>query len=224
MDINACFALACYIANKEQTGNITPAQFNLLAPTMQISFINDRLGNVKKYKPHDPVPPYGWGLDDKTREELRPLYTLADITMTSGTGPLPDDYLYYDVFNVHSGGPPNPIVKILARDEFFIQRYSVIKPPLAAFPIGMINGANLDVLPTSITTVRCAHIRKPVTPVWGYTIVNDEPVYNAGTSQDFETSETTHFEIVSKILSAIGINLDVQMVEQYAQMEEAKGS
>lgn len=77
--------------------------------------------------------------------------------------------------------------------------------------------------PTSIASISLSYLRKPATPEWAYTTVNDEPVYDAGNSQDFETGETTHLEICMRILSAVGVNLRMGDIVQYAEMAEQQG-
>lgn len=221
MTINECYIFCQFIFNKYQNGYITPSQFNNLAPIMQMALINDRLGNVKKYRPHDPVPPYGYGLGQKAIEELRPLYELpAPIAVASGQATIPTDMLYLDSMSNHSTGY---IMQQASRDEIFILNKSVIKPPTANYPYFVPNDTYWDIFPTSLTFVRVKYVRRPATPVWGYNIVNDEPVYDAGTSQDFETSDMTHLEICWRILQAIGVSLSLLEITQYAEQSEIAG-
>lgn len=227
MDINSAYLFIQYVANKQMSGTISPAQFNLLAPIAQLSLINDRLGNVKKYKPHDPVPAYGLGISQKVKEELGFLYVKSDLAITAGVGQQPSNLLYIDT--LLTAFPNGKIVTEVPPDEFTRLKDSVIKPPTVTAPIftrlqtstGIIG---FHINPTSITAAVMFFVRRPTAPVWAYTVVNDEPVYTSVGSQNFETSDTTHLEVCSLILQAVGVNLDMATLEQYAQMEEAKGS
>jgi hypothetical protein len=73
MNINEAIQLVRFILNKDQNGNITGDNFNLMAPVAQMSVLQDRLGNIKKYQPGSPVPNYGFSVSQKAREELMPL-------------------------------------------------------------------------------------------------------------------------------------------------------
>lgn len=186
---------------------------------MQTSFINDRLGNVKKYAPHDPTPNYGFGLNQKIREELRPLLVKPTLTaVTAGVATIPADYLYYDTIAV-SGKQALEATE----DEILELNNSLIKPPSTTYPKFVLHENGINMYPTSITAMHLSYLRKPATPVWGYTTVNDEPVYNSGTSKDWETASTTHLEICNLILSAIGVHLGMGEVTQYAESMQAKG-
>lgn len=228
MTIDSAFRFVSYVANKEVSGVITPAQFNLLAPLAQLSFVNDRIANVKKYRPHDPVPEYGWNITQKIKEELSALYTSQVVTLTSGVGPMPTNFLYLDVLLTPAGSPPQRIIEEKNVDEFMILKASAIKPPTATYPIFYRVATNIVtnvvVAPTTFATCQMFYVRQPTDPVWGYDIVNDVPVYNSLTSQDFQTARETHLAVCQLILQNIGINLDMQQLEQYAQLEQQKGS
>lgn len=214
----------CY--NKSQQGYITPDQFNNLAPICQMSLINDRIGNVKKYRPGYPVPAVGFGITQKSREELRPLLKPPTVTAApSAIMPVPTDYLYYDTVSI--GGRQ---AQECTEDEILELNSSLIKPPTLLYPKFVMHSNGFNFYPTTITTVNLSYLRKPVTPVWNYTLVNDTPVYAAtggivgdGISHDFEVSETAHFEICAKILQAVGLNLSLGEIVQWSEMAEQQG-
>lgn len=229
MTIAEAFSFVQYVANKNQNGNITPDQFNLLAPITQMSVINDRLGNVKKYKSHDPVPPYGYGISQKGREELRSITNaFVNLTLTATSKyTYPVDSLYIDHISV-AGRTARPV----GIDEYqILSTDSVIKAPSAEYPVYCPMGDSIYIYPAPGSTPLCTYIRKPITPIWNYTIVSGIAVYAAtggvvgdGNSHAFELSETTHFEICMRILSAVGINLSMESITQYAELQEQKGS
>ena len=93
-----------YVMNKKQNNYLSGDDFNFLAPIAQMSVLNDRLGNVKKYLPGAPVPPYGFSINQKSREELRPLMKKPTVTaVAAGVASYPADYLYYDAIDVNGG-------------------------------------------------------------------------------------------------------------------------
>lgn len=217
MNINEAIQLVRFILNKDQNGNITGDDFNLLAPIAQISVLNDRLGNLKKY----PDQPYGFSVSQKAREEIRSLMVLPTTTaVSSGVATYPGDYLYYDTITLTSTGV---LMREATADEIAELNQSTIKPPSARFPYFVLHSNGINVYPTTITSIKLAYVRKPLTPEWAYTISNNQEVYDAGNSQNFELAETTHMEIVMNILMMAGVNLNLPQVTQYAAAMEAQG-
>lgn len=221
MTIDESYRLIQFIANKNQRGSIKPADFNMLAPIAQMSVINDRIGNVKKYNPHDPVPEYGWGMNEKTREELRGILNPPlDIPLTIGVGNIPTNFLYVDSIHVIATGK---IVQVVPQEEFRVLANSIIKPPSADYPFCTLNTSTISVNPTSIVSVRMSYLKTPTTPVWIFTETAGEPVFVPTGSVNFELSPLVHFEICAKILQMIGVNLGDGDVTAFAQLAEKEG-
>ena len=54
--------------------------------------------------------------------------------------------------------------------------------------------------------VKTSYIRKPVSPNWGYVVVNDKALYNSTSSTDFELHASEESELVYRILAFTGID------------------
>ena len=67
------------------------------------------------------------------------------------------------------------------------------------------------------------YLRMPETPVWGYTVVNDQPVYNTATSVQLEWSEIYHLDIANLILQYAANNLRDQLAIQIANNRKTTG-
>jgi len=219
MNINEAIKLVRFILNKDQNGNIKGDDFNLMAPIAQLSVLNDRIGNIKKYQISNP-PPYGFSVSQKAREELMPLMTPPTTTaVTAGIAAYPGDYIYYNNLSTTGG----KLIKEVTEDEIIELNNSVNTPPTVGFPKFVMHSDGFHIYPTSIASIKLSWLRKPETPIWAYTISNNEEMYDAGNSQDFELAETTHLEIVMQILQMSGVNLNMLQVTQYAQAMEAQG-
>lgn len=220
MNINQAIELVRFILNKDQNGNITGDNFNLMAPVAQMSVLQDRLGNIKKYQPGNPVANYGFSVSQKAREEIMPLMVKPTTTaVVAGLAAYPGDYLYYNTLATAAG----KLIAEATEDEIIELNNSAITPPSTMFPKFVMHSDGFHIYPTSITSIKLSYIRKPEIPIWAYTISNNQEVYDAGNSQDFELSETTHLEIVMQILQMSGVNLNMLQVTQYAQAMEAQG-
>ena len=65
--------------------------------------------------------------------------------------------------------------------------------------------------------------KTPSKPNWCYVVVNNKPLYNANSSQDFELHLSEESELVYKILTLFGINLQKpDLAQAAAQMEVSK--
>lgn len=212
MTINEAFEFCNFVINKEQQGSFTADQFNLLAPLAQLSVINNRL--QAKYNEKGMLVK-GMGVNDKIREEFRPiLKNPQTTTVTAGVASYPGDYLYMDAMTTTGGR----IITEATPDEIPYLNNSQIKAPSATYPKYVIHQDGFNIYPTSITSIKLAYLRKPVTPFRNYTTTNDRSVYNASGSQDFELEVLTHLEICMNILSSVGVNLSLDKVVAYAEL------
>ena len=84
---------------------------------------------------------------------------------------------------------------------------------------------NVDSLSGSVSTstssqrIFLVYVGKPLAPKWGYTMVNDQYVYNASSAntQQLTLPTKTHREIAQRMLSYIGISLRDQEPMAYAE-------
>ena len=72
----------------------------------------------------------------------------------------------------------------------------------------------------STSTVNCNYIAKPTTVVWGYTVVNNQAMYNSATSTNFELQASEEIDLVYKILELAGIVLNKPGLVQIAATED----
>lgn len=222
MTIDQAYQFVLFVANKEQRGSVPPEKFNMLAPIMQMSVINDAVGNIKKYQPHNPIPDYGVQMNRVMRRKLRNITTINTSLTNPSTGnfTVPSDFLYDLSLTEKTTAA---LFREVARDEYFILFASKIKAPTLSYPIYMLNGSTITVNPVE-SIPRLEYVKKPTDPKWNFTLVNNEPVYSASGSVEFALDETCHLEICMKILQAIGVNLKSEEIMMYAGLQEAKGS
>jgi len=72
----------------------------------------------------------------------------------------------------------------------------------------------------STSTVNCNFVVKPTTPAWGYTVVNNQALYDSTTSTNFELQASEETELVYKILELAGITLNKPGLVQIADKED----
>lgn len=98
---------------------------------------------------------------------------------------------------------------------------SQLNPPTLRFPKYAEFGDVYRFAPKNIGTVFIDYFRTPTQPIWNYTIVNDEPVYNPIGSVDIDCQQFSVNQIAALQLSLIGINLDaidlLKFSDEYTQ-------
>lgn len=222
MNIDEAYRLCNYVANKDLSGNaFKPDQFNLLAKVAQMDFISKRLGNIKTLGPNG-TPPFGYQSNRKVHEDLRPLvYGPIGIPIQPNTGLFQYPYNYIWPDSIHKLDW-TPIWEV-ASDEYPSVKKSTVTPPTADYPVVVHRGPYGFIDPYTIGTFGMSYVRAPQDPVWNYTVVNNEAVYNPIGSVDFQVNPYTnaHFEICLIMLSMVGINLNLpDLITAYAEMKE----
>jgi hypothetical protein len=79
------------------------------------------------------------------------------------------------------------------------------------------------VYPQTIGTVNLTYIREPVTPVWAFTIANNEQVYDSGNSVDFELPYQFKDDLIWNICSLLGVTVRQADLVQAGQALNPRG-
>ena len=64
--------------------------------------------------------------------------------------------------------------------------------------------------------IQIFYTRKPITPNWGYVVVNDKALYNSTSSTDFELHASEESELVYRILAFAGVAIEKPQLTQAA--------
>lgn len=221
MTIDEAYRLVQLVYNKNQSGNIKPDDFNNVAPIAQLSIINQVLGNEQQYQPNLELPKYGFRSSQKISEDLRPLVAPpSTIALSSGSGIYPTNSLYLDTVIETSSGA---LVRPVEYDEAMILNTSVVRPPIVGKAIYYVLGNTINVLPVSIASIKVSFVATPTPPKWNYTIVNQQPVYSASGSQDFQIGSLLHLRVCHRILQYFGLNLLMSEIVNAATQFEQQG-
>jgi len=212
ISIDTVYQRVLTLANKEQRGYITPQEFNLLANQAQMDIFEQYFYDIAQY---NKTP----GNDAEFSDYLTILNEkISYFEVERGGGwmstnlntnmILPEEM--YRLGRVRIGGNQ---VEMLSSEEFDAVRISYLTSPTEKRPIGYITGGKLNVhngsyVNATIGNMNMSYIRKPVKVQWGYNVINNKALYNAGTSQDFEIHNSDQVELVYKILGLAGITIN----------------
>lgn len=227
MTSDVAYQLVQFVTNKAQQGYISPVQFNLVINEAQIGFLNYLLGQFQSYQYGRPVPRVQWGMNEIVRQRITPLIGPASTLTPDSTG-----FSIYPA-NFQQGDamwtPSLQRIRFVPQHKLYSYLNSQIDP-INANPIFTIESGGFRFYPnnnynnTSIGTALLNYVSTPPQIIWNYTTdTNGRPVYTAAGSQGLVWYETDCFEIVTRALKMIGVNLDSVQVGQFANEINTKG-
>lgn len=224
IDINEIYLAVQKLANKSQSGYITPSDFNSASKIANIQLFNHYYGSENQYLTKLPLPKIAYAATQKISESLK-VFIEPDVTLTvtNGKAPIPDDVIHViamtNNYVVGSTAKQSDIRRV-EYDRWNNWVSDVIDTPNQEFPIYKENNAEFEFYPISLGTVKIDYLRTPTTPIWSYTVSGGRPVYDSGTSVNFEWSEDERSSLIMRILSLCGISLQDNNVVQYAESQE----
>lgn len=215
MDLNAAFDFLQFWINKKTGAWYTIPELTLLVDRGQISYYND-------IKPK-------YSTSQLVREILSPFRASYDFNTSntvSGYVVIPSNSNYLDMLDIQiefdiSTRVVYYGVPIVAEDERAERLNSLIDPVTITSPIAEITAPRyFRMYPASGYTGTVTYLRRPVAPVFAYTVVSGRViVYDESASTQLEWRDTEVVHVLLKSLQSIGINLSSEEVSQFAQLK-----
>lgn len=146
-------------------------------------------------------------------------------TAVSGNVIVPDtdylDLLDIQIFFQVSNRTVYAPIKLVNEDERAKRLNSQIDPVTATSPIGeQIGLRTFRLYPASIYNGNVTYLRRPVKPVYGYTVISGRVIiYDPNTSTQLEWRETEHIPLLLKGLQSLSINLSDAEIQNFAQIK-----
>lgn len=214
MDANTPYRIIEYAANKNQQGDITPDEYNLIINQAQRGYLDYLLGEYQKYQIKRPISVVEFGQNQRIRQSISPLIYGAVLSpfVYNGVAPFPSDYEYNDAMWTLYGLYKIRFVQQDRLDDYY---HSTIDP-VVTNPIYLINHEGFQFYPENIGAAKMSYVRTPPTIKWAYTNINGRPVYDPVNSIAPVWAETDMMQIIVRALQLVGINLQLGVVSQYA--------
>ena len=199
-----------FIMNKSQSGNsYKPSQFNDVCQMAQMQLFE------KDYQTFVNTE----HISDYLNVFIK--YKVGSVP-SSGEYILPNDaqhLLSVRKYYVRPNGKSVMIqVKAIDNVAWGLFQISSLREPTARFPKYTEKADKLFFAPKNIGIIEVDYLKTPVTPIWGFTIVNNRPQYNPSTSTNFEWSEHSVNHVASIFLSLVGCNLKDNQLSQFSEM------
>jgi len=234
MDINQVFNFVTFVSNKYQSGGLSPDNFNLACNVVSRELFNKLYGVPEDYKPGSPYPAIAYDVTQKITDDLRNF--IHDATLlknANGYFVLPADYAAFSSLSFNyvvnsqiPGQPPTSqvrFIEVVTDSELRIRTNNSVIPPEPKYPIAVYKDAGIKILPNIINNVTLTYLKFPVIPVFAYTVVNDEYIYDAANSVQSDFPDTLSSEFAMRIVRYLGINISDVELEQAALQRLAAG-
>tara|TARA_R110000824_G_scaffold228065_1_gene415922 strand:+ start:1720 stop:2640 length:921 start_codon:yes stop_codon:yes gene_type:complete len=105
-------------------------------------------------------------------------------------------------------------VERVNRNDFLYINMSPLTKPSTEYPVYIFEKNNLYIYPTTIKSdITASYLRKPISPVWSFTISGGY-VYDPANSVDFELQSTEQTALVIRVLAYAGVVIrDPQIIQ-----------
>ena len=205
-NINDIYNLALYITRKERGAYISPDELCQCLDFGQMEFYEECF---KIYGINQTIH------DALSNFKIRQQFTSA----SDGTVTFNSNYLHLlaGVFTVY-GSTVNP-VRFLVEDELPDALTAQLRKVTLNSPIAVDSANGFSLYPQSTQTGFYTYLKRPATPVLGYTQVGRVLTYDPNTSTQLEFTDAYVNTILSKALKLVGVNMDENGIEQFAQLQ-----
>jgi hypothetical protein len=216
MDLNQIYRLVNYISNHHQTGDtFNPEEYNLALKAVNLEMTDEVLKNYEEtQKVTDALEFAKVSLEAQQVDSNGRVAKPADYVRISS---IIHHFVDYDSENK----PVSKTVEVdlVTNSVGSARRSNSITYPTRRDPICELIKGQFQFYPKDIKFVEMHYIRYPKTPVYGGTVDlnTDEFVYDSALSTQLEWPEIDHLRFVHKILSYVGINLQFNQLQQYAE-------
>jgi len=233
MDINEIYQIVLYSTAKNLSqGYVSPDDFNLTMNQAQKSYVSYLLGSFQQYTPGRAVARVEFGQNTIVRTRLAPIIYWDTLTVDAfGFCPYPTDYLQADAMFTAQGYER---IRSVQQDSLYSFYKSQIDP-IGTNPIYILEDTGFHFFPESIGTAKLSYVANPPDMIWGYDLdVNGIPVYNPNGTPPLVPpqvvlsvqpvwDDASILEIIVRALAIIGVNLQLNVVEQYSMAIKNQG-
>jgi hypothetical protein len=226
--LNTIYQVAQTLLNKDQQGYMPPEQFDLLFNQESAALYNQLVGLPEDYKPGAPIPSIGYDLTQVIADALLPFKIPGRLQIGSnGQAPYPSDYVHASslmVQTVTNGKPSWRNIKIIVDSELASRLSSSVKPPSLKYPVCTFYNNYIQFYPNNLLWCKFTYLSFPNQASWGFTYVNNEPVYDPTTTVETLWKEPEQQKLAIRVVRAFAAQMQEQEMTGFANEETTKGA
>ena len=161
-----------------------------------------------------------YGVTQIIHDAIRKLRSQVQFTSASdGQVTFASDYLHMIGNPYTVTGSTINAVRFVNEDELPFALTSQLRPVSTAKPIAKDTAVGFQIYPQSTQTGFYNYLRRPATPVLGYTQAGRTITYNPNASTQLEFTDVYINNIIARALKFWGINMAEQDIQQFAQLQ-----
>ena len=232
ISIDTVYQRVLALANKEQRGYITPQEFNILANQAQLDIFEQYFYELNLWESKEQNLETGFSnMRDLINNKISVFKSLATMVHTTGAAggywTWPAGGQHYRTGRItYKYKEPRIITSTEAYNiqqstfhKAALQNHEALEEFDRGYKLWNHGGEVL-----SGTDLRIEVIDKPEPVEWCYTIVNEQALYNAGLTVDFELHEADETDLIIKILELAGIVIQKPDLVSTAAQEESQNA
>lgn len=221
MNVNDVFELVKFSANATINGDLSPSEFNRIIALADNHYVNMLLGAPQQYLYEKPIPRIQYSMNRTTRQKLSVLIDEPEtLSIDSfGRADYPTRYLVVDAMYTADMN----VIRFAAQEKLSAFIRSKIDP-IITNPIYLVDRNGFQFYPVNIGQAKISYVRAPSPMVYATSNdINGRPVYNENNSTQPAWADTDLFEIISRALQLVGVNLQIPVLYQYAEQIKKEG-
>jgi hypothetical protein len=161
-----------------------------------------------------------YGVTQIIHDAIRKLRSQVQFTSNSdGSVDFVSDYLHMIGNPYTVTGSTINAVRFVNEDELPYALTSQLRTVSTSKPIAKDTAVGFQIYPQSTQTGFYNYLRRPATPVLGYTQAGRTITYNPNTSTQLEFTDVYINNIIARALKFWGINMAEQDIQQFAQLQ-----
>ena len=123
-----------------------------------------------------------------------------------------------------TGAIPTQELERVGQSDLYHLLSSKLTAPTTTYPVYTYSNNKITVYPTTIVNgITTSYIRKPLPPIWNFTTgTNNQYLFNASTSFNFELHSAEQTELILKILLYAGVVIKSPEIVQVAAQQVAQ--
>lgn len=243
--INSVRNTVLFLLNKDNRGYISPLEYNYYAKLAQLEIFETYFSEFARQTQLQNIRKRSLGHGDMAAQVRNKIdvfstsdtlqYTDVQTGGTASPGEARDYFTlpanYYKLVNLTYNGK---VLEEMPKSKFDMIMNSNLNVPSVTYPVFYREGNQIYTRPLSINytdatpqgtevALICNYIRKPADPIWGYTTVSGDPVYNIASSTNFEISASDEVDLIIKICKYSGLAIrEVDVVTAMQNKEQVE--
>jgi len=210
------------IATKDVRGNLSPEDFNLLLNNVIEEKYEEYFYDLNRHlnRQNRGLTNNGFAsIGERISEKLRHYYQSKDVNSLNDVYTVPDTARFVD--SIYHTNKEVEIVK--SAKLFYLMNNSDHISPKASRPIALETGREYTLAPDTLTgAITFFYLRNPLKAKWTYEAITGLYNPDAQDHQDVDMHPSEEQDILRRLVSKAGVNLNDQELAKYGIVEQNK--